>query len=218
MRFGGRRDATRKDRVSPPVVAMMVVFLPSLSETIPKMKLPTPLINPMTPKAPLALTGSMPIRIIWGTTNVRIEIMPPTAKKYETAMSLNDIVLTAGLGSQSDTEGTPTSVDLSSIFELGCSPSTHRPIDSGSSRRKRYPMIDVTATTTSPNPIIVGLHPYSRMATATRGMMVAWPKLTPTLDQPTALPLFFRKNRDSAIVGIMYRTAAPVAAMTPQKR
>ena len=57
-------EATRKDSVNPPVVARIVTFLPSLSETMPKAKLPTPLINPMTPKAPLALTGSMPIRIM----------------------------------------------------------------------------------------------------------------------------------------------------------
>ena len=90
---------------------------------------------------------------------MRIEIIPPTAKKYETAMSLNDIVPMASPGSQSEADGPPTSKEVSSISELGCSPSTWRPIDSGSSRRNRYPIIDVTAKTTMPNPIIVGLHP-----------------------------------------------------------
>ena len=123
----------KKERAMPPVVAIMVTLRPRRSETIPKRKLPAALMTPMTPKAPLASTGSIPILIMWGTTNVSIEIMPPIAKKYEMVTSLNDLVAMASLGSHS----TSGAFDSSSPWRSsGSSPSTCSPMDSGSSRRK----------------------------------------------------------------------------------
>ena len=54
----------------------MVRFRPILSETKPKMKLPTALITPMMPKAEEARRGSRPKPMMWGTTKVRILMKP----------------------------------------------------------------------------------------------------------------------------------------------